>query len=119
MKHEGYTPGPWRTGSPSFRCIKPHKHMGEPGCEYTFQGWADDEYFGRFVSSESKQVEIVGSDEHGLILSREDALLIADAPRLAAQEELGLKLAESVLQDKRANQKSANLARQFKEAANG
>ena len=79
MSDTKHTPLPWRLGSPNVCCVKKHesRHLGPPDCEYTFQGWNDDdEYFGRFVSSKETQAEIIGSDEDGPMLSLSDAQLI-------------------------------------------
>ena len=77
-----HTAAPWIQGSPLFRCMKDHHHQGPPDCVYTFQGWYDDDYFGRFVSSEPERREIIGSDDSGPILSFEDAQLISHAPEV-------------------------------------
>jgi len=74
MKH---TPLPWRQGSPDEHCVKHDRsHPGPPQCKYTFQGWMEDEYFSRHVSSEATKQAVIGSDENGPMLSLANAKLI-------------------------------------------
>ena len=99
MSETKHTPLPWRLGSPNVCCVKKHEshHLGPPDCEYTFQGWNDDdEYFGRFVSSKETQAEIIGSDEDGPMLSLSDAQLIVTSVNARPKVEELTKLARHV-----------------------
>ena len=81
------TTGPWVLGSPNRYCTKPSHStpLGHPGtrgddpCVYGFHGFLDGEYFGRFVSSEPEQCEIIGSTDYGPMLELDDARFIAAA----------------------------------------
>ena len=78
---ERATPGPWRVGSPDYRCVKHDApHPGEKsGCEYTFQGWHGGDYFDRHVSTVTPPAELIGSTESGPMLTQDDADFIAAA----------------------------------------
>jgi hypothetical protein len=46
------TPGPWKVGTPEFRCKLSHWPHGQGKCRYTFNGWNDleTEYISRDVA---------------------------------------------------------------------
>mgnify|MGYP001606692644 CR=1 FL=1 len=96
------TPGPWRVGSPDYRCVKHDApHPGEKsGCEYTFQGWYGGDYFDRHVSTVTPPAELIGSTESGPMLTQDDADFIAAArtwlPALIEVAEAAQKMNECV-----------------------
>lgn len=94
------TPRPWRTGSLTRQCLKPHRpHPGPPQCEYLPTHWLDDQaYFGRFVSAQDG-TEIIGSDEHGPVLSLDDARLIVAAVNAYAPSTVGRAGADAEARD--------------------
>lgn len=95
------TPGPWRVGGPSFRCVLVHGANGRHGqgnCRYTFSGWFDNDHEisadrGYTASNEQGDTSsmIAGTYDYdtGGILVREDAEFIAaarsDVPSLIAE----------------------------------
>lgn len=89
------TPGPWRTGRMDRRCTMNHAHSRDV-CDYQPVGWSDEaEYFGRYVST-AKGLEVVGGNDYGPMLSRDDARLVAEMrtalPALLAIAEATLAL---------------------------
>lgn len=90
---EAATPGPWKAGSPTFRCkIKQHEgnHPGGSACIYEFDGWytdgSDDEHtFNREIYKD-KPMSVQGDTEliagswdydYGGVRHRNDSIYIA------------------------------------------
>ncbi len=78
------TKGPWRLGSPSFRCKLNCRPHGQGKCAYTFDGWTD--YAGQISADNGpmladEEVMIAGTwdYEYGGIKRDEDRVFIAHA----------------------------------------
>lgn len=95
--HEKATPGPWENCAWTGQCHKRHQHGG-PSCKYD-PVCLTGEYWEQHVSANGH--EIIGSDESGPILSREDASFIA-----AARNALPalLAIAEAAIADRKAQE---------------
>lgn len=91
------TPGPWRTGYLQ-RCCKmdhgPGVFHGRGVCNYEPDGWrVEPDHFGCYVSTVDGTV-VVGSNDYGAMLSRQDAQSVAESrsalPALLAVAEAAL-----------------------------
>jgi hypothetical protein len=109
----GASPGPWRAGGPTFRCVLDHGPGGRHGagvCRYTFDGWADD--YGEVSRDIGYTPESVSTDrppvvagtwdyEEGGVKEPADAAFIAAArnalPHLLAERDALLAACKALL----------------------
>lgn len=71
------TPGPWIQGMVSGQCRAKHQHS-RTACVHEFEITADSKYEREQVSI-APNVTLIGSDDHGTILSEQNAAFIAAA----------------------------------------
>lgn len=75
------TPGPWVRGMVSGQCRKPSHATGHPGargpdpCDYGYQ--IDDKGYCRRYVSVPPNITLIGSNDHGPVLSSRNAASIA------------------------------------------
>ena len=78
-KAKAATPGPWRTGYLSKRCLMDHKHEGKATCKYEPWQWIDDDGFEREVSTIHGQPVVSWDADHSSLPETADAAFIAAA----------------------------------------
>jgi hypothetical protein len=92
---ERATPGPWRKGSPTIKCILPHFPHGQGQCEYGHHGWDDYREVHQdrpYTGQDDAEAGLIAGQwdyEEGGIRKDEDAAFIA-AARTALPECLDL-----------------------------